>query len=73
MNDQTMIPNPSQPNVYGPITAGQMFERTFRLLRENFKLFFGIVLILVGVHIVAMGVMVEGVTRATGHRDVERY
>ncbi len=56
MNDQTMIPNPSQPNVYGPITAGQMFERTFRLLRENFELFFGIVLILVGVHIVAMGV-----------------
>ncbi len=33
-----------------------MFERTFTLLRENFKLFFGIVLILIGVHIVAMGI-----------------
>ncbi|MHB1938615.1 MAG: hypothetical protein ACYCOR_18840 [Acidobacteriaceae bacterium] len=51
-----MIPDPSQPNVYGPITAGQMFERTFRLLRENFKLFFGIALILIGVHLVAAGI-----------------
>ena len=56
MNDQAIVPNSSQSNVYGPITAGQMFERTFRLLRENFKLFFGIVLILIGVHIVATGI-----------------
>jgi hypothetical protein len=56
MSEPAIVPNPSQSNVYGPITAGQMFERTFTLLRENFKLFFGIVLILIGVHIVAMGV-----------------
>ncbi|HTU51258.1 MAG TPA: hypothetical protein VMF56_11720 [Acidobacteriaceae bacterium] len=56
MSEPAILPNPSQPNIYGPITAGQMFERTFTLLRENFKLFFGIVLILIGVHIVAMGI-----------------
>jgi hypothetical protein len=56
MSQPAILPNPSQSNIYGPITAGQMFERTFTLLRENFKLFFGIVLILIGVHIVAMGV-----------------
>lgn len=56
MNDQAIVPDSSQPNIYGPITAGQMFERTFRLLRENFKLFFGIVLILIGVHFVATGI-----------------
>ena len=33
-----------------------MFERTFKLLRENFKLFLGIATILIGVHIVAMGI-----------------
>ncbi|MFZ0516853.1 MAG: hypothetical protein WCD77_14690 [Acidobacteriaceae bacterium] len=56
MSEPAILPNPSQPNIYGPITAGQMFERTFTLLRENFKLFCGIVLILIGVHIVAMGI-----------------
>lgn len=56
MSEPVILPNPSQPNVYGPITAGQMFERTFALLRDNFNLFFGIVLILIGVHIVAMGI-----------------
>jgi hypothetical protein len=56
MSEPSILPNSSQPNIYGPITAGQMFERTFGLLRENFKLFFGIVLILIGVHIVAMGI-----------------
>jgi hypothetical protein len=56
MSEPAILPNPSQPNVYGPITAGQMFERTFALLRENFKLFFGIVLILVGVEIVVGGI-----------------
>jgi hypothetical protein len=56
MSEPAILPNPSQSNVYGPITAGQMFERTFSLLCENFKLFFGIVLILIGVHIVAMGI-----------------
>lgn len=56
MSDPAILPNPSQPNIYGPITAGQMFERTFTLLRENFKLFFGIVLILVGVEIVFGGI-----------------
>jgi hypothetical protein len=56
MSESAILPNPSEPNIYGPITAGQMFERTFRLLRENFKLFFGIALILIGVHIVATGI-----------------
>ena len=56
MSEPSILPNPSQPNIYGPITAGQMFERTFTLLRENFKLFFGIVLILVGVEIVVGGI-----------------
>jgi hypothetical protein len=56
MSEPAILPSLSQSNIYGPITAGQMFERTFTLLRENFKLFFGIVLILIGVHVVAMGV-----------------
>ncbi len=56
MSEPAILPNPSEPNIYGPVTPGQMFERTFTLLRENFKLFFGIVLILIGVHIVAMGI-----------------
>lgn len=58
MSDPTILPNPSSPNVYGPITAGQMFERAFTLLRENFKLFFGIVLILIGVEIVVGGILI---------------
>ena len=41
-----------QPNAYGPVTPTQMFERTMTLLRENFKLFFGIVLVAVGVEVV---------------------
>jgi hypothetical protein len=57
MSEPPILPNPSQPDIYGPITAGQMFERTFTLLRENFKLFFGIVLVLVGVEIVLGGIM----------------
>lgn len=58
MSDPAIFPNPSSPNVYGPMTAGQMFERTFTLLRENLKLFFGIVLILIGVEIVIGGILV---------------
>ncbi|MGO8718651.1 MAG: glycerophosphoryl diester phosphodiesterase membrane domain-containing protein [Acidobacteriaceae bacterium] len=58
MSDPAILPNPSSPNVYGPITAGQMFERAFTLLRENFKLFFGIVLILIGVEIVVGGILI---------------
>jgi hypothetical protein len=57
MSDPTILPNPSSQNVYGPITAGQMFERASTLLRENFKLFFGIVLILIGVEIVFGGLL----------------
>ncbi|HZC42671.1 MAG TPA: hypothetical protein VE195_00765 [Acidobacteriaceae bacterium] len=56
MSEPPSLPNLSSPNIYGPITAGQLFERTFTLLRENFKLFFGIVLILVGVEIVFGGI-----------------
>lgn len=56
MSEPAIVTNPSSSNIYGPVTAGQMFERTFTLLRENFKLFFGIVLILVGVEIVFGGI-----------------
>jgi len=56
MSEPSILPNPSQSNIYGPITAGQMFQRTFTLLRENFKLFFGIVLILIGVEIIIAGI-----------------
>lgn len=55
MNDSSVIPN--SPNVYGPITPSQMFERTLALLRENAKLFFGIVLVVIGVQIVVGGVL----------------
>ena len=57
MNDQPILPTSLQPNVYGPITPSQMFERTSRLLRENFKLFFGIVLVLIGVEIIVGGIL----------------
>jgi hypothetical protein len=56
MSEPAILHNPSLPNIYGPITAGQLFERTFTLLRENSNLFFGIVLILVGVEIVLGGI-----------------
>jgi hypothetical protein len=56
MNANVTVPNSLPTNAYGPITAGQMFERTFRLLRENFKLFFGIAAIMIGVYIVATGI-----------------
>jgi hypothetical protein len=55
MSDNLVLPN--SPNVYGPITPSQMFERTFALLRENAKLFFGIVLVVIGVEIVVGGVL----------------
>ncbi|HVC89856.1 MAG TPA: hypothetical protein VND66_04450 [Acidobacteriaceae bacterium] len=57
MNDFVLATAPPQPNVYGPITPSQMFERASRLLRENFKLFFGIVLILIGVEVVFGGIL----------------
>jgi len=39
-------------SLYEQVTPTQMFERTLALLRENFKLFFGIVLIAIGVEVV---------------------
>ena len=54
---ENILPNQSRSNVYGPLTAVQMFERTFALLRENFKLFFGIVLVVIAVELVVGGVM----------------
>ena len=57
MNDSILATATPQPNVYGPITPSQMFERAARLLRENFKLFFGIVLILIGVEVVFGGIL----------------
>lgn len=57
MNDTLATPNYPQPNVYGPITAGQLYERTFTLLREHFKLFFGIVLVAIGVEVVVGAVL----------------
>ncbi|MHB8303563.1 MAG: hypothetical protein ACYDC6_12105 [Acidobacteriaceae bacterium] len=52
MDNQLEDATSLQPNVYGPITAGQVYERTFALLRKNLKLFFGIVLVAVGVEVV---------------------
>ncbi len=60
MNDFMLTNAPQQPNVYGPITPSQMFERASRLLRENFKLYFGIMLILIGVEIVFGGILGGG-------------
>lgn len=57
MNDNGVLPTSAPGNPYGPLTAGQMFERAARLLRENFKLFFGIVLVVIGVEIVVGGVL----------------
>lgn len=57
MNDTLAVSGFSQPNVYGPITAGQVYERTFTMLRKNFKLFFGIVLVAIGVEVVVGAVL----------------
>lgn len=57
MNDTEIFPNSPQRNMYGPVTPGQLFERTFALLRENPTLFFGIVLVVIGVEIVVGGVL----------------
>ncbi len=53
-------------NAYGPLTAGQMLERTATMLRENFKLFAGIVLVVIGVEIVVGGLL-AGTSMWTGH------
>ncbi|HET9086283.1 MAG TPA: hypothetical protein VFN53_02055 [Acidobacteriaceae bacterium] len=68
MSDPLPAPNLPQPNGYGPLTARQLYERTFALLREDFKLFFGIVLVVIGVEIVVGVVLgLGGVwTRHTG-------
>ena len=52
MDRNMTTPEFLQPNAFGPVTPTQMFERTMTLLRENFKLFFGIVLVAVGVEVV---------------------
>ena len=57
MNDTVILPNSPRPNLYGPITPSEMFERTSALLRENFKLFFGIALVVLGVEIVVGGIL----------------
>jgi hypothetical protein len=57
MNDNVILPDSPQSNVYGPITPTQMFERTATLLRENSKLFFGIVAVVIGVEIMVGGVL----------------
>lgn len=68
MSDTLPVPDLPQPNGYGPLTARQLYERTFALLREDFRLFFGIVLIVIGVEIVVGTVLgLGGVwTRHTG-------
>lgn len=48
---------PGRPNVYGPLTPSQMLERTAAMLRENFKLFAGIVLVAIVVEVVIGGVL----------------
>ncbi len=57
MSDNLIVPNSLNANAYGPVTPSQMFERTFALLRENFKLFFGIALVIIGVEFVVRGVI----------------
>ncbi len=57
MNDNGILQSSPQPNVYGPLTPSQMFERTANLLRENSKLFFGIVAVVAGIEIVVGGVL----------------
>lgn len=52
MSETTPIPFASTANVYGPITPTRMFERTFKLLKENPTLFFGIVLVVIAVEVV---------------------
>lgn len=59
MDRNMTTPGYVQPNAYGPVTPTQMFERTMTLLRENFKLFFGIVLVAVGVEVV-VGTVISG-------------
>lgn len=57
MSSPQTTPDFVSPNVYGPIAPSQMFERTFRLLRDNFPLYAGIVLVLIGVEIVIGGIL----------------
>lgn len=57
MNDSTNLPVSPAPNRYGPVTAGEMLECTAALLRENFKLFFGIVLVFIGAEIVFFAIL----------------
>ncbi|MEO6830144.1 MAG: hypothetical protein ABI164_10075 [Acidobacteriaceae bacterium] len=59
MNDDAMLSGSPQRNKYGPLTPGEMFERTFALLREHAGLFFGIVLVVIGIEI-AIGVVLGG-------------
>ncbi len=69
MNDIVIPSNSRQRNIYGPITPGEMFERTFALLRENPGLFFGIVLVVIGVEILVGAVLgVSGFW--TGHYNM---
>lgn len=60
MSETTAIPNFPSQNAYGPITAGQLYERTFALLRDNFRLFSGIVLVAIGVEIIVGAVLGAG-------------
>lgn len=57
MSDPSIYPVAPEPNRYGPISIGEMFERTAALLRENPRLFFGIVLVVFAVEIVVGGVL----------------
>jgi hypothetical protein len=60
MNDNVILPGPPKRNAYGPLSPSEMFERTFALLRENPGLFFGIVLVVIGVEIVVGAVLGGG-------------
>jgi hypothetical protein len=60
MNDNVILSGSPKRNVYGPLTPSEMFERTFALLRENPGLFFGIVLVVIGVEIVVGAVLGGG-------------
>jgi|GEM_PF-6725012 len=57
MNDNAIPPGSPPRNPYGPVTPSEMFERTFKLLRENPGLFFGIVLVVIAAEIVVGGLL----------------
>lgn len=57
ISNNPVLPRIPLHNPYGPISATQMFERTLTLLHENFGLFSGIVLVIIGIEVVIGGIL----------------